>query len=99
MVLSCGPGVKVVNAETGRVAWHFEEVSYQRMCTPSAFHYLGGGHCYFFCDFTRWQGVCVCLFVCVCVRVCTCTCIRALYIFMPICVRICMCVLLVAWTL
>ena len=28
VVLSCGPGVKVVNCETGRVAWHLEEVRY-----------------------------------------------------------------------
>ena len=26
MVLACGPGVKVVNGDTGRVAWHVEEV-------------------------------------------------------------------------
>ena len=32
MVLTCGPGVKVVNGETGRVAWHLEEVRYQRLC-------------------------------------------------------------------
>ena len=28
MVLLCGPSVKVVNYETGRVAWHLEEVRY-----------------------------------------------------------------------
>ena len=33
MVLSCGPGVKVVNCETGRVAWHLVEVRYADMVT------------------------------------------------------------------
>ena len=28
VILSCGPGVKVVNCETGRVAWHLEELRY-----------------------------------------------------------------------
>ena len=28
VILSCGVGVKVVNCETGQVAWYLEEVRY-----------------------------------------------------------------------
>ena len=82
MVLSCGPGVKVVNCETGRVAWHLEEVRYSDLVfIDYQIMFVGRRYCNIFCSFTRWKGL-LCVYVCACARVCVCGCV---------CMRVCIC--------
>ena len=78
VVLSCGPGVKVVNYETDRVAWHLEEVKYSNyVLFDYQIMFVGRRYYNIFCSFTRWKGValCVCAYICH-VYICMCMCMH-----------------------
>ena len=71
MVLACGPGIKVVNGETGRVAWHVEEVRNVVLCQDCINALCSRKktllHLLQFHQMARCVRACVCVCVCVCV--------------------------------